>query len=52
MKLKNNKNITKLIKIYNTKNPKLLKKIEVKIIFKVHFHLYINKICIIFQLKL
>lgn len=51
MKLENNKNIRKLIKIYNTKNSKSLKKIEVKIIFKVHFHLYINKICII-QLKL
>lgn len=42
MKLENNKNITKLIKIYNIENSKLLtlKKMKLKIILKVLSFLY------------
>lgn len=52
MKLENNKNIIKLIKIYNIENSKLLTLKNMKIIFKIHIYLYVNKICIIFQLKI
>lgn len=52
MKLENNKNIIKLIKIYNIENSKLLTLKNMKIIFKIHIYLYVNKIRIIFQLKI